>query len=138
MDSGAALFLFLGIGAASLFSFFAVAAWAGARHSERETYYHTELIKKAMESPSTAALDYLRQRDHEAAKRAALKTRSGMRLGGLIAVAAGVGLMVFLRATIAVYETGGKQNVYLLGLIPILVGSVVFIYSFFSSKDSKE
>jgi len=134
MDSGAALFLFLGIGAASLFSFLAVGAWAGARHAERETYYHTELIKKAMESPSTAALDYLRERDHEAARRAALKTRSGFRLGGLIAVAAGVGLMVFLNQ-IAIYATGGERNVYLLGLIPILVGTTVFGYSFFSPKE---
>ena len=66
MDSGAALFLFLAVGAASLFSFIAVAVWSGARYAERETYYHSELIKKAMESPSTAGLDYLRERDREA------------------------------------------------------------------------
>lgn len=134
MDSGAALFLFLGIGAASLFSFVAVATWAGARYAEREMYYRTELIKKAMESPSTAAMDYLRERDREAAKHAALKTRSGIRLGGLIAVAAGVGLMVFLNQ-IAVYEVGGERNVYLLGLVPVLVGVTLFGYSFFSPRE---
>ena len=42
--------------------------------------------------------------------------------------------MMFLDQ-IAVYETGGERNVYLLGLIPILVGAVLFVYSFFSSKE---
>ena len=79
-------------------------------------------------------MDYLRERDREAAKRAALKTRSGIRLGGLIAVAAGVGLIVFLNQ-IAVYEVGGERNVYLLGLVPILVGVTLFGYSFFSPRE---
>lgn len=134
MDSGAALFLFLAVGAASLFSFIAVAVWTGARYAERETYYHSELIKKAMEAPSAAGLDYLRERDRENALRAARKTRSGMRLGGLVTVAAGIGLMIFLNE-ISVYQTGGERNVYLVGLIPILVGAVLFVYSFFNLKE---
>jgi hypothetical protein len=131
MDSGAAFFLFLAVGAASLFSFIAVAVWSGARYAERETYYHSELIKKAMESPSAAGLDYLRERDRDNALRAARKTRSGMRVGGLVAVAAGIGLMTFLHE-IGVHGTGGERNVYFVGLIPILVGAVLFAYSFFN------
>jgi hypothetical protein len=134
MDSGSAFFLFLAVGAASLFSFIAVAVWSGARYAERETYYHSELIKKAMESPSAAGLDYLRERDRENALRSARKTRSGIRLGGLVTVAAGGGLMMFLNQ-ISVYETGGERNVYLVGLIPILVGAVLFVYSLFSWKE---
>jgi hypothetical protein len=134
MDSGPAFFLFLAVGAASLFSFIAVAAWAGARLAERETYYRTELIKKAMESPSAAALDYLRERDRENDLQKARKTRSGIRLGGIVSVAAGIGLMVFLNQ-IAIYETGGERNVYLLGLIPILVGATLFVYSLFTWKE---
>ena len=134
MDSSAALFLFLGVGAAALFSFISVAVWAGTRYAERERFYENELIKKAMESPTTAGLEYLRERDREAARRQAMKTRSGLRLGGLCAAAAGIGLMVFLHE-IAVYETGGEQNVYLLGLIPVLVGTVLFAYSFFSAQE---
>jgi hypothetical protein len=134
MEGSAALFLFLAVGVASLFSFIAVATWAGARHAERETYYRTELIKKAMESPSAAGLDYLRERDREMASRAAHKTRSGIRLGGLVAVAAGVGLMVFLRG-ISLESIGNERGVYLLGLIPILVGVTLFGYSFFSPTE---
>jgi hypothetical protein len=134
MDSGGALFLFLAVGAASLFSFVAVATWVGARQSERETFYRTELVKKAMESPTTAALEYLRDRDREETERSARKTRSGLRLGGLVAVAAGIGLMIFLHE-IAVMEVGGQRNVYLLGLIPILVGATLFTYSFFNVKE---
>ena len=134
MDSGAALFLFLGVGAAALFSFISVAVWAGTRYAEREKYYHNELIKKAMDSPTTAALEYLRERDREAARQQAMKTRSGLRLGGLCAAAVGIGLMVFLHE-IAVHEAGGQRNVYLLGLIPLLVGTVLFVYSFFSPQE---
>jgi hypothetical protein len=134
MDSGAAFFLFLAVGAASLFSFVAVAVWAGTRYAEREKYYHNELVKKAMESPSTAGLEYLRERDRETALQQTRKTRSGVRLGGLVAVAAGIGLMVFLNE-ISIYETGGERNVYLIGLIPILVGTVLFFYSFFSWRE---
>ena len=134
MDSSAAFFLFLGVGAAALFSFISVAVWTGTRYAEREKFYDNELIKKAMESPSTAALEYLRERDREAARQQARKTRSGLRLGGLCAVAAGIGLMVFLHE-ITVHQTGGERNVYLLGLMPILVGTVLFVYSFFSAQE---
>ena len=42
--------------------------------------------------------------------------------------------MVFLHE-IAVHETGGQRNVYLLGLIPLFVGAVLFVYSFFSPQE---
>ena len=108
--------------------------WAGTRYAEREKFHDNELIKKAMESPTTAALEYLRERDREAARRQARKTRSGLRLGGLCAVAVGIGLMVFLKE-IAIHEAGGERNVYLLGLIPLFVGAVLFVYSFFSPQE---
>ena len=134
MESGAAFFLFLGVGAAALFSFISVAVWAGTRYAEREKYYENELIKKAMESPSTAALEYLRERDREVARQQARKRRSGLRLGGLCAVAVGVGLMVFLHE-VAIHESGGERNAYLLGVIPVLVGTVLFVYSYFSPQE---
>jgi hypothetical protein len=133
MESGA-FFLFLAVGAAALFSFISVAVWAGTRYAEREKYYNNELVKKAMEAPTTAGLDYLRERDREATRQQARKARSGLRLGGLCAVAVGIGLMVALHE-IAVHETGGERNAYLLGLIPLLVGAVLFGYSFFSPQE---
>jgi hypothetical protein len=35
----------------------------------------------------------------------------------------------------AIHEAGGERNVYLLGVIPILVGTVLFVYSFFSPNE---
>ena len=130
MDSGAALFLFLAVGAASMFSFIAVASWVGARHAERETFYRTELIKKAVDSPTSAtALEFLRERDREQERLKAVRVRSGIRLGGLVTTAAGLGLMVFLHEVIT------EQPIYLGALIPIFVGAVLFAYSFFTPRE---
>src|SRR5262245_45443191 len=121
MNPGAALFLFLAVGAASLFSFISVAAWVGARHAERETFYRTERIKKAVDSPTSAgALEFLRERDREQERLRALRTRSGIRLGGLVTTAAGLGLLVSL------HEIVTDQPVHLAALVPIFVGVALF------------
>ena len=130
MNAGAAFFLFLAVGAASLFSFVAVAAWVGARHAERETFYRTELIKKAVDSPTSAtALEFLRERDREHERLRAVRQRAGIRLGGLVTTAAGLGLMVFLHEVIT------DRPIYLASLVPIFVGTVLFGYSFFTAKE---
>ena len=51
--------------------------------------------------------------------------RGGQRLGGLITLAVGIGLMVFLKA-VATDEPG----VYLVGLIPLLIGVALLAYSY--------
>lgn len=130
MDGTAALFLFLAVGAASFFSFVAVATWTTARHSERETFYRTELIKKAVESPTAAsALEFLRERDREHERLKVARTRSGIRLGGLVAAAVGVGLLIFLNAI------EPNRPIYLVALMPVFVGVVLFGYSIFGPKE---
>lgn len=101
-------------------SFVAVIIWIAGRTMERELYYRNETIKKIAESgTSTAALDYLREADRIALQR----LRGGLRLGGLISVATAIGLMVFLRTIIK------GEGIYLVGLIPLLVGVVIFGYA---------
>jgi ferric-dicitrate binding protein FerR (iron transport regulator) len=130
MEPGAALFLFLAVGAASMFSFIAVASWVGARHAERETFYRTELIKKAVDSPASAtALEFLRERDREHERLRAVRQRSAIRLGGLVTTAAGLGLMVSLHEIIT------DKPIHLAALIPIFVGAALFGYSFFTAKE---
>ena len=114
------------VSSAVLFSFVAVVLWMGARRKEREAYYRSETIKKIAESgTSQAALEYLRETERIAARR----TRDGLKLGGLVALAAGVGLMVFLISM-------GPGSPYQVGLIPLFVGAALFGYGqFLAPKD---
>jgi hypothetical protein len=103
-------------------SFVAVILWLGYRIKEREDYYRNDAIKKVAESgTSTAAIEYLREADRIALQR----LRGGLKLGGLVTAAVGIGLMVSLRAIIQ------GSGTYLVGLIPLLVGVVLFGYAQF-------
>jgi Domain of unknown function (DUF6249) len=120
------LFVFLSFGAVALFSFIAVATWAGERRREREAYYRSETLKKITEAQSTggaSALDFLREEERIEARR----KREGQKLGGLITMAVGVGMMVFLRGL----PDADARFVYLVGLIPLLIGIVLLVYAFF-------
>src|ERR1700744_2872224 len=95
------LFLFLCVGAASLFAFLAVAAYSESRRRERESYYKNDMLKKIAESQSSAAvatIEYLREEQQASVLRRVQKQRESYSLGGLITAATGVGLMVFLHA----------------------------------------
>jgi Domain of unknown function (DUF6249) len=101
----------------SVFTFVSIAAWADARRKEREAYYKSETFKKVAETQGaggSAALEYLREEDRIATRRA----REGQKLGGLISMSVGVGLMLFLWGVTGRDEKG----VYLVGAIPFLVG----------------
>src|ERR1700691_5568834 len=110
------LFVFLAVGAVALFSMISVAVWSEARRKERESYYKNDMLKKLADTPgpgANSALELLR----EEARIGALRTRQGLQIGGLITAAAGLGVLIFLRALL-----GSQQGVYLCGLIPLLVG----------------
>lgn len=111
------------VGSVALFSFLAVAAWSDARRKEREAYYTSETLKKIAETSgggATAAMEILREQEKNAMRR----RRDGQRLGGLITTAVGIGLMVFLRAI------ERDEAVYLVGIIPLLVGFALLIYGY--------
>jgi len=113
-------FVLIGFGAVALFSFLAVATWADNRRREREAYYRSELLKKLSEMQGDAALPLLREQERNATRR----HREGIRLGGLVTAAVGIGLMIFLRAI----PTDGP--VYLVGLIPLLIGVALLVHSY--------
>jgi hypothetical protein len=120
--ASAAVFLFLSVGAVALFSFVAVASWADARRKEREAYYKSETLKKIAESQGAGAvLDLLREEQ----KQAVAKRREGLKLGGLVNIAVGVGLMVFLGGLIH------DERIYLVGLIPLFIGVALLGYVLF-------
>jgi hypothetical protein len=122
LGASTAVFLFLSVGAVALFGFIAVASWSDARRKEREAYYKSETLKKLSESQgSSAVLDLLREEN----KQAATRRKEGLRLGGLVNLAVGVGLMIFLRGLVP------DEGLYLVGIIPLLIGVALLFYSLF-------
>ena len=123
MDLGhIGIFLFLSVGAISLFSFIAVAAWSDARRREREAYYKTDLLKKLAESPTpsaNAAIELLHAEERSAMR----KKLEGMKLGGLIVTGVGIALMIFLFAVDDEHRAGW------VGLVPFAVGVALLLYS---------
>ncbi len=117
--------LSLGVGSIALFSFVAVASWSAERRREREAYYKSETLKKIAETQGTggnSALEYLREEDKIKSRR----QREGQKLGGLITLAVGIAMMIFLRA---VPDPGARQASFV-GLIPLLIGVALLAYAY--------
>jgi ferric-dicitrate binding protein FerR (iron transport regulator) len=111
--------LFLTVSAASLFTFIAVAAWSDARRREREAFYKSETLKKVAESPAGASVLELIREEH---RLATARRRDGLKLGGLINIAAGIGLLVFLRLLVR------DEALFAVGLIPMLIGVALLVH----------
>ncbi len=112
--------LFLSVGAIAVFSFVSVATWSDNRRREREAFYKSEALKKLAESPTTEALAVLREEERIAAKR----RNEGIRLGGLITTATGLGVMAFFRLLV------DDRPVWAMGLVPLLIGLAMLAHSF--------
>jgi hypothetical protein len=130
MQPTAALFaIFLPVLMVSVFAFVSIASWAEARKREREALYRSEVLKRIADSTApgaASALDIIRE-EHRASARRRIE---GQRLGGLINVAVGLGLMALLRGL------EKQEPAYLVGLIPLLVGVALLIYPvLFPPKD---
>jgi hypothetical protein len=111
------------VGAIAVFSYLAVVSWLDARRREREAYYKSEALKKLSEmqgAGAVSALEFMREEERSAERR----RQGGLRLGGLITLAVGIGMMVFLRAL------EHDKPVYLVGLIPLLIGVALLAYSY--------
>lgn len=126
------VFIFLSIAAVALFSFVSVAVWTDARRKERKAYYRSETIKKIAESQGggSAALEYLREEDRLAARRA----QEGMKAGGLVCAGVGIGLMAFLGALARDNHLAGA----LLGVIPFMVGIALLVYAYLMAPKDPE
>jgi hypothetical protein len=122
------VFVFLAIGAISLFTFLAVAVWSGARQAERTEYYKAEMMKKIAEvgGDRNPALEYLREQE----RIAAAKRLGGYKLGGLINIGVGIGLMALLHNIV--------PRLYAVGLIPLFVGLALFAYGFWFAPERQQ
>jgi hypothetical protein len=111
------------VGSISVFSFLGVTTWAEARRKEREAYYRNETIKKIAESSgegARSAIEVMREHDMRVARR----LLEGLKIGGLVTTAVGIGVMALLHGLVR------DTPVYLAGLIPFLVGVALLIYPF--------
>ena len=116
------------IGAIALFTFLAVASWADARRKEREAFYRHETFKKMMEQAggtSQQILDFLRAEELAVQRR----RREGLKLGGLITTAVGLGVIVFLKMI------EPDKQVFFVGFIPLFIGVVLLVYGFFMAPN---
>jgi hypothetical protein len=116
------VFAFLSVGSIALFSFLAVATWSDSRRRERDAYYKSEMVRKAMEMPGATPAtgqEFIRELQAIADRR----RRENLKLGGLITAAVGIGIIVFL------IGKPGPQ-LYTLGAIPLFIGGALLAYAY--------
>ena len=121
---GFGLWMFLSIGAVALFVVFIPRHLDRYQRREREAFYKAETIRRLAEASgegAKAAMELLREQNRLEQTR----KREGMKIGGLVNLGVGVGLMIFLRALV------GNEPVYLCGLIPGLIGVALLVYALF-------
>jgi hypothetical protein len=107
------------------FSFLSVMIWSRERRREREAYYRHETLRKIADSQGTssgALLEILREEERIAAR----QRRESQKISGLVTIAAGVGLAVFL----GIVDRNDRDAAYLVGVIPMLVGAAFLFYGY--------
>jgi len=110
------------VGAVALFSFLAIASWSEQRRKEREAYYRSEVLKKLSEASADSSkriLDLMQEEERGAQRR----RREGLKLGGLITAAVGLGVAVFLKLMVPI-----EEPVWAAGLIPLFIGLALLLY----------
>jgi predicted phage tail protein len=114
------------LGPIALLFFFAIRFLSRSPRTEREAYYHAEMIKKIAESGagSAPAIEYLREQE----RIKAVKRLGGIKLGGLINIAVGLALIPCLAWMLPQRFAGGAGGS--VGLIPLFIGMAMLAYAF--------
>jgi hypothetical protein len=124
------LWLFLSVGAVALFGIFLpLSVWMDHRRKEREAFYKADTIRRIAEAPGeggNSAVQLLREQERVAS----FKTREGLKIGGIINMAVGIGVTIFLYALLH------GQPVFLCGLIPALIGVAMLVYVYVLAEPS--
>ncbi|MGB2986417.1 MAG: hypothetical protein WBE26_11090 [Phycisphaerae bacterium] len=108
----------------AFFSWLTVVGWATQRRKEREAYYRHETEKRFVDKGGVSAEQLLGLRNEEERVRW-LRRREGLKLGGLITAAAGIGIVVALR-----FVDTGELSISAMGWIPLGIGVVLLLYTY--------
>jgi hypothetical protein len=103
-----------------LFTFITIATWLGNRLRERQAFYKSETLRRITEAGgegSKAAMELLR----EEGRLKLFQGRENLKIGGVVNLGVGIGLMILLRALVS-------WSVAMCGLIPILIGVGLLVY----------
>jgi hypothetical protein len=125
-DSGVSneigLWIFLSVGGVALFGVFVpLVSWIESRRREREAYYRSETLRRVAEASgegAKATLELLWEENRQKQ----MHTREGLKIGGLINMGVGLGLLPFLKMLLP------GQAVFLCGLIPLMIGIAMLVY----------
>jgi hypothetical protein len=137
------VFAFVAVVVVAVFTWFSVSHWINARTAERKNRERNALLRHLAEQPAESArlvLEMMREDEEQARKDAAAQfefwiqaqrsTAPGAR-AGLVIVACGVGLSIFL------YSVAPDKGAWALGVIPALVGSVIAAFDIFGKGDDR-
>jgi DNA integrity scanning protein DisA with diadenylate cyclase activity len=124
------LWIFLSIGAVALFAvFIPTVTWIDKQHKEREAFYKAETIRRVAEASgegAKAALELLKAESRIESQ----KKREGMKIGGVICIAVGTAMVIFLRVL-----AGTEPDApYLVGLIPGFIGVAMLVYVYLMAR----
>ena len=131
------VFAFLGLVIVCVFSFVSIAVWVDGRRKEREAYYKSEGLRRITEMAGEGAAqviamlqeeDRLRREREQASE---FKKLEGMKLGGLINIAVGLGLGLMI------YYTSENKGASLVGAIPGLIGVALLVYVYLFAARSR-
>jgi hypothetical protein len=133
----AAVFFFLAAASIALFSFLIATHWIDVRAAERRTRERFALLRKLAEMPPDSVqrlIDLVREddaREEERERQRRAEARREDLKGGVILMAAGIGVSIMLAAIVP------AGRVWTVGLIPALVGVIVFGFAYFNQSESR-
>ena len=116
----AGLWIFLSIGAISLFGIFIpTVTWIDSQRKEREAFYKAETFRRLAEASgegAKAAMELLQAQSRLERQ----KGREGMKIGGIICIGVGAAMSLLFWSQ--------HQQGFLIGLIPGFVGAALLVY----------
>lgn len=110
----------ISVGALALFSFLSVLVFSESRAKERSEFHRNETLRKVAEQTGDGA-DKVLEVIREEARIAQRKRIEGLKLGGLITTAVGVGIGLFF------YNL--EPEVIAIAAIPLLIGLTLLTYA---------
>lgn len=116
------MYLVPSIGVVAVFGWLAVHEWSESRRKEREAFYRSETLRRYSEGNQPEMLARFLAEEKVARHEMRVQQRESLRLGGLVAMAIGLGLGVMLAGL------APEEPYYLLGLVPFLVGLALLAY----------